>query len=55
MNIKMLEKDIIVSISILFKALKTCVFILFKRVLSIDDINFDNGFNIVVTSIGGHG
>ena len=52
---KNIEKDIVVSMSILFKALKICVLILFKRVLSITDIDSDNGFKIFVSSIGGHG
>ena len=52
---KNVEQYIIVTMSILFKALKTCVFILFIRVLSRNDIDSDNGFKILVSSIGGHG
>jgi hypothetical protein len=49
---KNVEEDIVVSMSISFKALKICVFMSFKRVLSINGIDPDNGFKILDSSIG---
>jgi hypothetical protein len=51
---KNVQKDIVVSMSILFKTLQFCIFILFKQILSINDIDSDHGFKILVSSVGGH-
>ena len=47
-------KEYCCPMSILFKALKTCAFILLKRILLINDIDSDNKFQIFISSIACH-